>query len=138
MEQIFGVSETRPENNMVNDYYRGLLSRIPGNDGFNYWLGRFRDEQCNGDAQSIRDLAHEIASEFINTQEYQDRNRDDLEYVEDLYDAILRRSGDSESVNDYVDGLDDGTYTREELLQTFTNSPEFQYRVQDIIDAGCY
>jgi hypothetical protein len=136
MEQIFGVSETRPENNMVNDYYRGLLSRIPENDGFNYWLGRFRDEQCYGDAESIRDLALEIASGFIYTSEYTNRNRDDLGYIEDLYDAFMRRGGDSGGVNHFLTGLGDGTYTRDELLQIFVNSPEFQGRVQDVIDAG--
>ena len=136
MEQIFGVSETRPENNMVNDYYRGLLSRIPGNEGFNYWLERFRDEQCYGDAESIRALALEIASGFIYTSEYTNRNRDDLGYIEDIYDAFMRRGGDSGGVNHFLTGLSDGTYTRDELLQIFVNSPEFQGRVQDVIDAG--
>ena len=138
MEQIFDVSQSRPENNIVNDYARGLLGRFLANDGFNYWLGRFRNEQCNGDSQSIRDLALEIASSFILTPEYQNRNRDDLGYIEDLFDAILRRTGNWEGVNDYVNGLGNGIFTREGLLHYFVNSPEFQDRVQKVIDAGCF
>ena len=138
MEQIFGVSQTRPENNMVNDYYRGLLSRIAENEGFNYWLGRFQDEQCDGSAESIRALALEIASYFINSQEYTNRSRDDLEYIEDLYDAFMRRRGDSNGVDFFLTELDNGGYTRGELLNVFVSEYEFQDRVQNIIDAGCY
>ena len=138
MEVIFGVSETRPENNMVNDYSRGLLSRALGNGGFNSWLERFRDEQCNGDTGSIRGLALEIAGNFIYTPEYTVRNRDDLGYIEDLFDAFMRRAGNWNGVSNYLTGLGDGTYTREELLQIFVNSSEFQGRVQNVIDAGVY
>ena len=33
--------------------------------------------------------------------------------------------------------LDAGTLTREQVLQEFVNSPEFQGRVQEVVDAGC-
>ena len=30
-----------------------------------------------------------------------------------------------------------GVYTREQALKEFTDCPEFQFRVQEVIDAGC-
>ena len=56
VEGIFGMSTVRPENNLVNDFYRGILSRLPDTVGFNYWLGQMRAAQCAGSAQQIRDL----------------------------------------------------------------------------------
>ena len=115
---------------MANDFYRGLLGRLMENNWFFYWLERFKDGQCRDD-QSIMDLALEIVSSFIFNPEY--RNRDDLGYVEDLFDAIMRRMGDWDGVNHSLTGLGDGTYTRDGLLWFFTNTPEYQDRVQDFI-----
>jgi hypothetical protein len=56
-------------------------------------------------------------------------------YVEDLYDAVLRRAAAPWEINYWLNELN--TKTREEVLQFFTNSPDFQGRVQAVIDAGC-
>jgi hypothetical protein len=78
-------------------------------------------------------MALEIVSSFIFNPEYQNRNRDNLGYVEDLFDAIMRRMGDWDGVKHSLTGLGDGTYTRDGLPQFFTNSPEYQDRVQNYI-----
>lgn len=137
MTGIFGVSVARPENNLVNDFYRGILSRTPDTVGFNYWLGLMRAAQCAGSAQQIRDLSYQIASFFVSSAEYVLRGRTNNQYVEDLYDGIMRRSAAPSEVNFWVGGLDSATMTRDQALQFFTNSPEFQLRVQEVIDAGC-
>jgi len=134
MAGIFGVSTARPENLLGNDFYRGILGRLPDTVGFNYWLGLIRTAQCMG-AQQVRDLSHQIASLFVASAEYEARGRTNSGFVEDLYDAILRRAAAPWEVSYWVGFLN--TATREQVLQGFTDSPEFQTRIQDIINAGC-
>jgi hypothetical protein len=136
MTGLFGPSTARPENNLVNDFYRGILSRLPDTDGFNSWLNSMRVAQCTG-AQEVRDLSYQIASLFVASAEYVGRSRTDSGYVEDLYDAILRRGAAPNEITYWLDILTAGTMTREQVLQFFTNSPEFQSRVNAVIAAGC-
>ena len=136
MESIFGVSTTRPENNLVNDFYRGFLNRLPDNAGFNAWLTQMRSAQCAG-PQQVRDVSHQIALQFIQSAEYALRARNNSGYVDDLYNGILRRGADPAGFAYWRSFLDLGTYTREQLLQFFINSPEFQLTVQEVINAGC-
>jgi hypothetical protein len=138
MTGIFGVSTARPENNLVNDFYRGILSRTPDTAGFNYWLGLMRAAQCVGSAQQIQDLSYQIASLFVGSAEYVAKGRTNAGYVEDLYDAIMRRSAAPSEVNYWVGVLDGATMTRDQVLQFFTNSVEFQTRVTAVINAGCF
>jgi hypothetical protein len=94
-----------------------------------------RAAQCAGSAQQIRDLSHQIALGFIQSTEYIGMGRTNGQYVEDLYDAVLRRAAAPSEVNYWLNYL--GTATREQALQGFTDSNEFQTRVQAVIDAGC-
>jgi hypothetical protein len=136
MQTLLSHAPTRPENNLLNDLYRGFLNRFPDDAGFAYWLGRMRLAQCSGPFE-IRALCREIALAFTQSAEYQSRARDNLQYVEDLYNAMLRRGADPEGFTFWIDHLDDGIYTREELIEFFVDSPEFQMRVDQVIAAGC-
>jgi len=136
MAGIFGAGAEEPENSLINDFYRGILGRLPDTAGFNYWLVLMRAAQCAG-AQQVRDLSHQIASLFVSSAEYVARGRMNSQYVEDLYDAILRRGAAPNEITYWLNILSGGTMTREEVLLFFTNSPEFQIRVQAVIDAGC-
>ncbi|MBI5675735.1 MAG: DUF4214 domain-containing protein [Nitrospirae bacterium] len=137
MTGIFGDTTVRPEHNLVNDLYRGFLSRLPDDAGFNYLLGEMQTAQCSGNAQAIRDLTSQMALNFLNSQEYADRNTSNSEYIEDLYNGILRRGAELASYQAWLGALNGGAYTRAEMLQLFVNSAEFQARVQQVIDAGC-
>jgi len=136
IDQLLGSGISWPENDLINDLYRGFFTRLPDAAGFNYWLILMRNAQCTG-GQEVRNLAHQIALEFMWSQEYLSRNRDDSEFTEDLYDGILRRGASSSEVSYWVNLLYNGTYNREQVLQYFTDSPEFQIRVQEVINAGC-
>jgi hypothetical protein len=135
LQATFGNVRTRPENNLVNDFYRGLLARFPDVDGYNFWLGQMRNAQCTN-AQQVREVSRQIALLFIQSQEYANRNRTNSQFVEDLYDAVLRRGADPGGFSYWVNQLISGA-TRQALLDTFVNSPEFQGRVQNVIAAGC-
>ena len=95
-----------------------------------------RTAQCAGPSQ-VTDLSFRIASFFTGSPEYAGRARNSADYVEDLYDAVIRRGADPDGYNFWVGGLEEGTWTRENILLFFTDSPEFQTRVQEVIDAGC-
>jgi hypothetical protein len=135
MEGIFGICSIRPEYSLVNDLYRGFLSRLPDNDGFNGWLELMQDAQCTGE-QAVRDLTNDIGLFFLHSEEYALRDSDNSEYITDLYDAILRRGAELAGYLDWMAELNTGM-TREVALQHFVNSNEFQGRVQEVIDAGC-
>jgi hypothetical protein len=94
-----------------------------------------RIAQCTG-AQAVTDLSSQFALQFIQSTEYALRNRNDNSYVEDLYDAILRRSASPTEVT-YWAGILTGGASREHILQDFIGSVEFQLRVQQVINTGC-
>jgi hypothetical protein len=130
---------SRAEVEMVMDFYRGLLRRLPDPAGFDYWVARFRAAQCAG---TVTAEADGISAQFLGSQEYQnldaarppqERNR---EHVVDLYNAFLRRGGDLPGFQSWV-GLLDGGRPREEVRQQFVASAEFQGRVQAVIAQGC-
>jgi hypothetical protein len=133
---IFGDSSVRPEYTLVNDQYRGILSRLPEDGGYLFWLGHMQTAQCTGEA-AVSDLTNEIGLLFITSPEYVDKGRSNGEFLEDMYDAIQRRAPDLGGHLFWLGLLDSGALSREEVLQEFVNSVEFQGRVQEVIDAGC-
>jgi len=83
IEGLFGSLATRPENNLVNDLYRGFLNRFPDTGGFYNWVTLMKAAQCTGE-QAVRDVTYQIALAFVQSAEYGLRGRDNWEYVEDL------------------------------------------------------
>jgi hypothetical protein len=138
MQTILGPDPTRPEGNLINDLYRGFMTRLPDDEGFQYWLGRMRSAQCEG-PNAIKALCNEIAFLFTHSSEYIAKNRTDNEYVEDLYNGIMRRSAfNPDEYTFWLDKIATGKLTRDAVLQEFINSPEFLNRVNNVIAAGCY
>ncbi|UCF90644.1 MAG: DUF4214 domain-containing protein [Desulfobacterales bacterium] len=133
MANIFEEGAPDPVSNLVNDFYRGLQGRLPDTNGFIGWTSLMRNAKANG-AQAVRDLSQQIALSFLQSEEYILRNKSDIEFLEDLYNGILRRGAQKEEFDGWLDLIQAGM-TREEVLKEFTNSPEFQFRVQEIIDA---
>jgi hypothetical protein len=135
IENTFGRALARPEADMVNDFYRGILARIPDVGGFKSWVAAMRNAQCAG-VSSVKNVSRQLAMGFFNSDEYKARKRDNAGYVEDLYDAILRRGPGIGGFNFWVGQLNSGA-TRQALLDSFINTLEFQGRVDKVIAAGC-
>jgi hypothetical protein len=133
---IFGNTAVRAEIGAITDFYRGLLGRLPDSAGFNVWVGRFRAAQCQGAAQVTAE-AESISSAFARSTEYGARNRSNSQYVGDLYNAFLRRGGDLTGVNFWINQIVSLARTREQVRVAFRDSPEFQARVNAIIQQGC-
>ena len=133
---IFGGTAVRKEIDTVMDFYRGLLARLPDNDGFAYWVGQFRDAQCK-DAGAVYAQAEAISSAFINGPEYAGRGRTNAQFVGDLYNAFLRRGGDAAGVQFWISELNRGARSRDQVRQAFIATPEFQARVSAVVAEGC-
>ncbi|UCF94245.1 MAG: DUF4214 domain-containing protein, partial [Desulfobacterales bacterium] len=122
-----------PECNLVNDCYRGLLDRLPDTDGFNRWVEMMRTAMAEGEG-AVRELSHQIALGFLQSAEYALRRRSDREFLEDMYNGILRRGAQQAEFDAWLEYMQAGM-TREEVLGYFTDSVEFQSRVQALIAA---
>ncbi|UCF90241.1 MAG: DUF4214 domain-containing protein [Desulfobacterales bacterium] len=133
MEAAFGVAAERPANNLVNDFYRGLLSRVPDSGGFEFWL-QLMQTALNTGPQAVRDVALQEALAFADSPEYGMRTRDNAQFVEDLYNCFLRRGSDLAGFQFWVNQLDTGAMSRSDIVSAFAGSEEFQGRVQAIID----
>ena len=135
--RIFGTDIKRPEPNLVNDFYRGFFNRLPDTESFNNYLSLMRTAQCIG-LQQVRDVCTQISLNFIRSSEYTNRNRNNTEFVEDLYNGILRRGAQIGEINYWKGLLNNNTYNREQILDFFLNSAEFTIKLQSVVDAGCY
>jgi len=136
LQDTFGSVSVRPEVDMVNDCYRGILASFPDVEGFRFWVGTMRNAQCTG-VPYVKSVSRQLAMDFFNSGEYAARNRDNAGYVEDLYDAIMRRGPQIKDFNYWLGLIASGALTRQQLLDEFLNAPEFQGRVQNVVDAGC-
>ena len=133
---LYGDTPVRPEIDVVTDFYRGLLGRLPDDSGFTSWVAAFRTAQCSGTAEAVAAQADAISSAFTQSPEYLGRGRNNADFVGDLYNAFLRRGGDLDGVNFWIAQANTGM-TREELRRAFLASPEFSARTQALVAAGC-
>ncbi|HYC36335.1 MAG TPA: DUF4214 domain-containing protein [Usitatibacter sp.] len=134
---IFGSTAARPEVDMVVDFFRGLLNRLPDTNSFNYWLGQLRAAQCAGAGQ-VYAAVEAISAAFMFNPEYANRARNNTQFVTDMYYSFLRRGGDVGGVNYWINELNTGArYPNDVRYFGFLNSAEFGTRVQAVIAAGC-
>jgi uncharacterized delta-60 repeat protein len=135
-QAIFGNTQARAEVDMAGDFYRGLLARLPDDGGFSFWVGRFRNAQCEG-ASAVASEADAISSAFTSSAEYANRARSDADFVSDLYDAFLRRGADKGGLDFWLAELQSGRRTRDDVRHQFTLSQEFSNRVTAVASQGC-
>ena len=62
------------------------------------------------------------------------KDKSDREFLEDLYNGMLRPITTRDEFKTWIEKVDRGS-TWQEVLQEFTNSIEFHLRVQGIIDS---
>ncbi len=133
---VTGATSARAEANMVSDFYRGLLARLPDSAGFLDWLRAFRAAQCQG-AAAVAQQAEAVSAAFANSPEYAGRSRTNAQFVGDLYNTFMRRGGDLAGVLFWLGRLDSGAISRDEMRRAFIASPEFGARVAAVAAEGC-
>ncbi len=98
--------------------YDAVFNRLPDVAGFKYW------EQ--GLAQGLVNWESVIAS-FIRSDEFNFTygNTTNEQFVELLYNNVLGRPSDAEGKNYWLTSLENGSITREGLVDSFAQSVEF-------------
>jgi hypothetical protein len=136
LDQALANALARAEVYAVVDLYGGALGRLPENSGFNYWVGRMRQAQCQS-AAAVLQRFDEMTREFFAGPEYQSRNRTNGEYVADLYFGLLHRGAEFGGFAYWRGKLDSAAMTREQVRAGFFASPETQGIAAGIAAQGC-
>jgi hypothetical protein len=133
---IFGNTAARAEVDVVLDFYRGVLARLPDDAGFDNYVNHLRTAQCAG-AGAVSQEVDSTSRSFLESPEYAQRERSNAQYVGDMYNTFLRRGGEAGGVQFWIDELGTGHRTREQVRQSFIASGEFRQRVDAIVAQGC-
>ena len=99
----------------VTRLYKVCLNREPDAAGLKDWTTQLRNHTATG---------KQVASGFIFSEEFKNRNLSNEDYVEYLYEAFMGRASDPVGKADWVGRLDDG-FTREFVFEGFAGSEEF-------------
>ena len=107
---------------LVKQFYLAFHNREADEDGLNYWS----DEIYN-----LRQTVSQVLLNFINSNEYDLKNKSNNDYVIDLYEGLFNRYPDDSGLNYWVNELNLGE-NRVNILANIFNSSEFQGRLNDI------
>ena len=77
---------------------------------------------------------HGFRLDSTQSKGYIMRDKSDREFLEDLYNGMLRPITTRKEFNTWLDKVERG-FTWQEVLDDFTNSKEFHLRVKGIIDS---
>ena len=113
------LSQPRDVNMGVTSFcarmYTKALGRSFDEDGLNAWCSVILDGSGTPE---------QVAENFINSQEFVNKNLSNEEYVKVLYRTFMGREYDQGGLDAWVSVLDSGT-SRLDVLHGFSRSPEF-------------
>lgn len=117
--EVMAENTTAPSEDMIETFvtrlYNVCLDRTPDEAGLNDWANRLGSGQDTGVT---------AAYGFIFSQEFQNKNLCNTDFVKQLYRAFMGREYDEGGLNDWVGRLQTGA-TREEVFNGFAQSAEF-------------
>ena len=96
-------------------FYNFILGRDAEEDGFNSWSNYLE----NGSVASM-------AISFFTTEEYLNRDINNYQFIEILYNALLMRVPDRDGLSYWLNEINIGNITRGELIGIFLKSSEFR------------
>ena len=99
----------------VTRFYQQCLSREPDTSGLNHWVNSLNDGTKTG---------AELAESFVFSEEFQNSNTSDSEFVTILYKAFFNREPDTGGYNNWINKMSDGS-SRSSVLNGFTSAQEF-------------
>ena len=107
---------------LLTHYYWNILARAPDSEGLTYWTDEImRIESSGGD---IKEGFISSVQTLFNSQECLDRNRNNEEYVTDLYNTFFNREPGSVGFEYWTNQLSQGV-SRNAVLDHFVYSTEF-------------
>ncbi|CCK78715.1 DUF4214 domain-containing protein [Desulfobacula toluolica] len=116
----YGIKATSSSNDtsvqgFVTRFYQQCLSREPDTGGLNHWTNSL----YNGDQAGA-----DLAESFIFSEEFQNRNTSDSEFITILYKAFFDREPDTSGYNHWMDQIANDL-SRSSVLDGFTSAQEF-------------
>ncbi len=116
----YGITASSASNDIsvqgfVTRFYQHCLGREPDTGGLNNWVDSLNNGNKTGD---------ELAQAFIFSNEFQNQNTSDSEFVTILYRAFFDREADAAGYNNWMNKLASGT-SRSTILAGFTSAQEF-------------
>ena len=116
-DSLTGFSENVPLASKVARLYLSAFERFGESEGLKYWF----------DTAKVEDITN-IADEFVNSQEFSDTYGEltNLGFIDEMYNNVLGRSGDSAGTEFWKNQLDTNTLSRAETLVGFSESTENQ------------
>lgn len=100
----------------VNRLYGYCLGREADASGLDYWADLLISNKTGG---------YETARGFFNSTEFINMNLSNEEFVTVCYNTLLDRAPDSTGLDYWVDYLNSGTMSRDDIVSSFCNSSEF-------------
>lgn len=97
--------------------YTKMLGRRYEDDGLEYW--------CKEYLTGRRTIEFILTDGFLHSQELQNQNLSNEEFVTRMYETFLNREPEEAGLRDWVSRLEKGEVTRDSLVYGFTNSAEF-------------
>ncbi|HEX8422814.1 MAG TPA: PA14 domain-containing protein, partial [Pyrinomonadaceae bacterium] len=120
----------------VGDFYQGVLVRQPDASELQHWKQRLM--QAQGGARLLEE-ARELGRALFRSAEYTSRNRDNRQYIGDLYRGYLQRdpAEDQAGWDYWTNQLDaDPAGGRANALRAFEQSGEFAEKVDKLCDTS--
>ncbi len=113
----------RVENSTIFplQFYHTILEREPEEETLTAWAKYLE----TGSVVSV-------AMGFFSSVEFQNKETDDATFLTILYKAILLRDPDSAGLEYWLNGLEDTTIQREDILELFLYSEEFEASVLEL------
>ncbi len=120
----YAVTEPRDKNlgatAFVSRLYTQALERSYDVEGLNNWTAQVLEDGSRGHLVTI------ATNGFFHSQEFLNRNISNEEYVKVLYRTFLGREYDEAGLADWVGQLDRQEKSRDEVMNGFAYSPEFE------------
>lgn len=117
----------------ITTFFSGALLRSPAGDEPTFWKDQLRVAYAQG-STSLKLAAVELGKTLFESAEYGNRNRNDEQYVYDLYTTYLMREPDGPGWQHWEDEVP--IVGRENVRRAFEECPEFAGILASIVPNG--
>jgi RHS repeat-associated protein len=123
-----------PTSTFVENFYSGALGRATVDPESPQWTATLDQAMAQG-FDPLLTQAQSLGNTLFTSTEYANRNRNNTQFVTDLYWAYLQRGPDQGGLDFWVYQLTYNGASRETIRGEFARSLEFQYKVAGVCSA---
>lgn len=125
----------RVELGLIVGGYRGARSVLPDDGGIGWWRGVLRSAICQP-PETRWSATYQEANNLMTSLFFHpgyDQSRTDVQYVSDLYDAVLGRGADLGGLQFWAGQINGNQSMRQPVLNQFLGGGEWQQRITNAI-----